>query len=445
MPTCPAIKANGEICGKFGRFYQGHCGIHHNSKLSRDPAYLAEYEAYKEQAHRRQEEEHEAVTQRTAERERARIARRAAEQAEEERQRAEHRANHIAKNLRKVELAPSYSPTNIMVCANKIATLWNDNNIPEYYVMKAYAALKYTSSAHVGFPGLIRAAVSLICLGFGNHPDHASYSSVSEHERMTALAGIRDSLVPYGEINLDQLIPGNDKYIPSIIARRRREEEARRIEEERLRREQFAIDLRERPVVFQRDPEGSINLAAFATDNQSVHRSSVQNTTHKMVLAILQRPLIEGQDTLVELVQEFNNPRIVRWSSVMRDNTITELTNDYYNTEAFSLIYGDVLDHVWAYIRPHTHRDDLVVRLAQELSEGLGMCSNGKMARLMNTLQGYDDTLEQDVPKELFQNKIALLTTLPVAERETAARALFDEYHIAQEEHAVWLEPLLEA
>lgn len=445
MPTCPARKANGEICGKFGRFYQGHCGMHHNSKLARDPAYVIEFEAYEANSRQRHEEELAAVAQRTAVRERARLARLAAEQEEEERQRNQRRADQIAKNIQAIAEAPLYSPAKIMISANKIATLWNDNNIPGYDIIQAYAALKYITSSHVGFIELIRAAVSLICIGFGNHPEYASYGGIPEEGRLPVLANIHAAIQPYGDIDIDQVIPQNDKFLPLIMARRRREEEARRIEEERVRREQLAIDLRERPVVFQRDPEGSINLSAFATDNQNVHRSSVQNTTHNMVLSILQRPLIDGQDALFEIITDFTNPKIVRWTEHTRDTTITEITSDYYNTEAFSLMYGDVLDHVWAYIRPHTHRVDLVVRLAQEIADGIGMCSNGKMARLMNVLQGYDETLEQEAPKELFQHKIALLTKLPLDERESAARALFAEYNIAAEEHGAWLEPLLEA
>jgi hypothetical protein len=73
------------------------------------------------------------------------------------------------------------------------------------------------------------------------------------------------------------------------------------------------------------------------------------------------------------------------------------------------------------------------------------MCSNGKMARLVNVLQGYDDTLEAEKPKELFQHAIAALMSQPLAQRESAARSLFAEYNIPEAEHGVWLEPLLEA
>jgi len=64
---------------------------------------------------------------------------------------------------------------------------------------------------------------------------------------------------------------------------------------------------------------------------------------------------------------------------------------------------------------------------------------------LLNVLQGYDETLVAAPPREVFQSAIARLMSNPIGTREAAARALFAEYQIPAEEHAVWLEPLLEA
>jgi len=103
-----------------------------------------------------------------------------------------------------------------------------------------------------------------------------------------------------------------------------------------------------------------------------------------------------------------------------------------------------VLDRVWAYIRSHVEKGELVTRLAQEVHEGIGLCANGKMARLVNVLQGYDETLfiAQEPPKEAFQELMARLRGKPAAERAPAATALFEEYRIAEAERGAWLEAL---
>ena len=209
------------------------------------------------------------------------------------------------------------------------------------------------------------------------------------------------------------------------------------------RRRQLQEDLRERPVVFRRDPEGSIDLAAFATDGQNIHRSSVQTATHKAVVKLMTRCLEAGQETLPEIILDLKDPTKIRISgSNTREKMITEITHDYFECIAFSISYGDVMDRVWAFIRSHKDRAELFVRLAQEIAEGVGQCTNGKMARLVNVLQGFDHTLEVDPPKEVFQEKIALLMKRPKEERVTAARALFIEFSIPEAEQAPWLESL---
>jgi hypothetical protein len=163
---------------------------------------------------------------------------------------------------------------------------------------------------------------------------------------------------------------------------------------------------------------------------------------------LLTRHVIGGRETLVEIVDAFNDVKLVKWSSNLKEKVITEITNDYFNTEAFSIPYGNVLDHVWCFIVTHEHRRQLIIRLAQEVQEGIKQCSNGKMARLVNVLRGFDDTLDSipspEAMKVMFQNKIARLIERPLQERRHAAMLLFDEYKIPDEEREAWLIPLLE-
>jgi hypothetical protein len=210
---------------------------------------------------------------------------------------------------------------------------------------------------------------------------------------------------------------------------------------------QFEQQLREAPVVFKRDPEGGIDLRAFATDTQNIHRSSVQTATQKAVELLMTRPAPMDQETLVEITEAFTTA--VTWSKPeSREAALIELTNDYYNCEAFSVPYSEVCDRVWALIRTHEHKKELCMRLAQEVYEGRKMCTNGKMAHLINTLQGYDEAVSEAATdkksREVFQAKIALLQKRPNAEREAAARSLFAEFEIPEAEHQVWLDALLD-
>ncbi len=447
MPNCQANTAAGSPCGKNASYHVGElhlCGTHHNQRMRTDDSYRHLYEQMIEQDRVRRE----AALAARANVIQAEAARREAERVAAQAARDRVIQAKQAKNDRIIAEAPSSSSSAVTLIAKNLMNLWIQNTIQGYSIPKAYACLRYKPIyENAGFPTLIRAAVKIVRQGFGNHPTHERYGDVPLPERTLALDELEAALAPYTPAGYLAWIPQSDTLRPTITLRMRREEEERLRAEEAARQAardaQLQLDLRQRPVVFQRDPEGGINLAAFANDAQSVHRSSVQNATHRAVLALLNRPLVAGQDTLPEILTGFGG---VRWiGEGAHERTVMELTNDYFNTEAFSVMYGEVLDHVWAYIREHAHRTDLTLRLAQEAAEGIGMCSNGKMARLVNVLQGYDETLEAEKPKELFQHAIAALMSQPLVQRESAARRLFAEYNIPEAEHAVWLEPLLEA
>lgn len=460
MPVCPAVKANGEPCTRNGAGFEGHCGTHQNAKIRTDPEYKRRYDAYMARIHLaaaaragRAAAEAQAARQQAVEQQAARAARAAQQQVE----RAAAAVERAEKRTREVLKSAEYSVSKSIVAVRILAEMWRDYNIAGDDCVTAYTVLRYMSMRHAGFTALMRAVVSFIYMRDGHYPNVERYVEIPVAEREAALEAIRAALVAYGPVSYATIVPRSDNLIwPEV---RRRAEEARREElREALRRRneeqaaaqeqhrrQFEADLRERPVVFQRDPEGGINLAAFATDNQNIHRSSVQSATHKMVLAIMKRPKTDEDVALVEICEDFRTPQIVHWNNDhTRDRTIQEFERDYNELEAFSVKYAIVIDHVWAFIRPHEHRKELTIRLAQEMWEGRGMCSNGKMARLMNVIQGFDDTLEMEAPRELFHDKFAKLTAIPHAERAAAAAAIFDEFNIPEVERNDWLEPLME-
>lgn len=404
--------------------------MHHSSLMRRDDAYRMRYNALLEAEQERQ---------------RAEIA--AAEQRLEAIRQAERRQKQQRVG-RLLESAPSAPLIKIVRYASRSMTLWIENTIPGYSIPKAYVAIMMKSPRHEAFPALIQAVLGIVLQGFGYHPDHERYSDVPNEERQAALQRLEHALEMYGNMNdYMNLLPQTDQFRAAITARQHAEEVARLEQERAARHAQMNAALRERAVVFQRDPEGGIDLRAFATDNQNVHRSSVQENTQRVIHILLGRSVPDDQDTLTEIIVDFNDGSKIRWrNDIVRNNVLHELTNDYVEAVAFNVRYKDVLDRVWTYIRAHTERRQLVRILAHEVADGRNMCVNGKMARLINVLQGYDETLSiTELPREVFQNAIAALMGRPLEERERAAQVLFEAHGIPENERGAWLEPLLEA
>ena len=196
-------------------------------------------------------------------------------------------------------------------------------------------------------------------------------------------------------------------------------------------------------VAVPNDPVGDVDLRAMAADTQSTHRRGVLSTTEAAIFRICERPIAADQATMAEALAVIARKRPSPGSvKRMRD----ELERDYNMVTCFGFTYAKVLDHVWGILRAHEHRATLENRFIQEMLEGRGMCNTGKMTRLINVLAGFDDAVGDLMPPaEVFRNRIALVSKQPMAERESAARALFHEFRIPAEEQDAWLEPLLDA
>lgn len=415
--SCEAILSSGLMagarCGNRVKYTQGNrqlCGIHHSVYMKSDNVYKTTYETAMNQLQMAQMPQQEIL-----------------------------RETQYTQFIAKLE-TPCIELLNDI--ARKSMEYWHFQKIPGWYLPRSYVVLKnqnFTKPEYILLYKKVGEFVAKI--------ERYTYRNISEAEKTTYTNEIQTLLQPYGDIDLRIVSP---IMFREYIRQRQLEEEnerRRRLEEERER--EFQRRLREEAVVFRRDPEGSIDLQAFATDPQNIHRSSVQNATQRAVQILIQRPVPADSNALNGIYNALYNENLVTFNPpMMKDRAYGELTKDYLQTQAFNIPYSQVIESVWVYINTHKSRKHLLVRLAQEILEGIGMCSNGKMARLVNVLQGFDETL-YDVPnpqmmRELFQNKIAKLMENPLAERENLARQLFQEYQIPEEEHNVWLEPLLE-
>jgi len=438
MNQCVAITTKRDQCKHTGHVFESLCKLHHNIKYNKDPAYKLRYDSRGNVAvpilmHGPAPEAPTPAPEAPAE---PKVI--TAEELEK------NRVKQLAARTVLMEELSNPTISLIRFYTERSLRLWLSSSTYSLDCVKTYYILNYLSFQAVdkiSIINLLKAIATVNLLMTGRLPND---------QRIEIYEALRTALIPFGEIDLLRSIPSTNTYY-RMIRRRIWEQQREQLQAaERAaiqeQRRQLAIQLREEPVIFKRDPEGRIDLASFSTDTQNIHRSSVQTATQKAVLQLITRSVDPGQETLTELILDLENPKKIRILGTTRERIIMEVQHDYYECVAFSISYGEVLDRVWSFIRNHKDRQELFVRLAQEITEGIGMCTNGKMARLVNVLQGFDETLLVDAPKEVFQEKFALLRTLPNAagERGVAAQALFEEFSIPEAERAVWLEALLE-
>ena len=91
----------------------------------------------------------------------------------------------------------------------------------------------------------------------------------------------------------------------------------------------------------------------------------------------------------------------------------------------------------------------LLARFQEEVRDGIGMCAQGKMTRLINVLRGFDEEVDEEggevgPSREAFQNRFALLQGQTEDARRAGAAALFVEFAIPASEQGAWLEALMD-
>uniref|UniRef100_A0A6C0LL74 Uncharacterized protein n=1 Tax=viral metagenome TaxID=1070528 RepID=A0A6C0LL74_9ZZZZ len=416
---CTAYTAAGNPCSAKGKSeYDGLCKIHHNQ----------------------------------AERAREQLAQ---AQAAVEAERVSRRNRILQQNQQRIDNATAASVDTFYRYARLIADIWVTQRVPTDLLASAYCCMRRLSVRHVEWEALIRSVIAVINLVHFN-PDELRWADIPEADKTAVFNNLRTVMHRLPVYNVLQVLKPADSVFTEFTRRRNAEQEAERQVREaqaaaaRLARQaEFNRQQREEAVVFRRDPEGGIDLAALARDEQSIHRSSVQNATQKAVDILIKRPIPAEMEALVEITVAFND-NIISLCDHRRERALLELTNDYYNTMAFNRTYGDILDRVWAYIRVHAERSELVRRLSQEVIGGLKMCVNGKMAHLVNTLYAYDEEItavmqNEKPPREAFQAKFSTLLSVPAAERAAAALTIFNEFQIPEDERDEWLNPLMEA
>jgi len=315
-----------------------------------------------------------------------------------------------------VQQIPGMSDLEIKLYSGCLVELWYAEYIESFDCPKAFALLKYTPIRDSpSFTPLMYCALQA-----RQYQKNKSYSSLSETNRNQFLNRLHQALEPFEHMNQwFQLIPESDKWLSYI----RPAYEA-----------QF---------VFRRDPENSIDLQAFSQDEESVHRSSTQSMIAESLAIITRYPLADKQQTLEEIIGE------LVWIETGQEFVLMDILTQDYQSLTVPLFhqtvrYSDVMDHVWAYIRNHPFREELVRRLLEELMDSMNVCANGKLARLLNVLQGYDVSLPQSISMDGFQERMARLREAPQETRILAANTLFEDYRIPEGQRGGWLQAVME-
>jgi len=138
------------------------------------------------------------------------------------------------------------------------------------------------------------------------------------------------------------------------------------------------------------------------------------------------------------------------WTKVFENDAWSEFRRDVDTVSNFGVTYAELLSCVWTYAKTQSAdlHNEIAVRIAEEVLDGLGMCEQGKITRLTNVLRGFhpalDDIAVLSVGEQL-QNRMAVISGMPAEERRAAADAVFAELGVPAADQEAWREAVLDA
>ena len=205
--------------------------------------------------------------------------------------------------------------------------------------------------------------------------------------------------------------------------------------------------------------------AQLAFDPQNVHTNEISQqmrTSIAMLMEIHNEIPSSQTTTMNEIYESWQKlpiqPKAVavlphRTSQMLtKQERVNRTYNDvvqWWNRDTIFLegdkLFRKCLRALWYSIKrfPDVVRRDLENTLFEECESGVGMCTQGHMARLSNVLVGYDDAYKPQVSTgEMLQQKMAAISQMEIHESEQRRMAgeVLRELNVPAEQHAAWLE-----
>lgn len=147
---------------------------------------------------------------------------------------------------------------------------------------------------------------------------------------------------------------------------------------------------------------------------QNVHTKSIEDSVNKILCELNGR--VEMKSTFDIALSEFTE--YVDSSKEFKDNKSIFLALQRISVD--KAIYGvvnmslsNIFTKLWTYIKSHKHREELMVRLCQELEDSNQLCSSGYISRMLNCLSGITDlSLSISYEDQIVANMGAKLNSL---------------------------------
>jgi hypothetical protein len=198
-------------------------------------------------------------------------------------------------------------------------------------------------------------------------------------------------------------------------------------------------------------PPPRTELEAFARDNQNIHTRVVTEQTNTSLDILLNADVPDSQKTITEthmmIIDHVATGRIQ--TSLEQIGDVDRDVKRWYRTgtcrSQHDFLYKRTLDGLWSKIKTSALRQELEIRLWQEMVDSLGMCCDGHISRLTNVLCGFDDAFAPPLsPAEQLQNRMSVIAAIEgdLILQTAEALAALKEFKVPEDQWEAWIDAL---
>jgi hypothetical protein len=198
-------------------------------------------------------------------------------------------------------------------------------------------------------------------------------------------------------------------------------------------------------------PPARTDLEGFARDTQNIHTRIVTQQTNAALDILLNADVPSNQKTVTETHMCFMDHIVlgrIKTDLGLIENVDRDVKR-WYRTNTCRMdgdfLYKRTLDGLWSKIKTSSLRQELEIRLWQEMVDSLGMCGDGHISRLTNVLCGFDEAFAPQLsPAEQLQNRMAVIAGMEGGIILQVAEALsaFKELKVPEDQWEAWIDAL---
>jgi hypothetical protein len=146
-----------------------------------------------------------------------------------------------------------------------------------------------------------------------------------------------------------------------------------------------------------------VNSVSIYNDGQNVHNHQIQESIRNSIYNVLSdKPSISIDEITTEIIN----------SSILTEST-KRLIMEYYEDDSIhsvlNITFKELLVNVWSIIRSHKEMDNILCVLNDEINDANCKCFTGRMSRLINCLNGFDDRVNISIADNSQIGNIILL------------------------------------